>query len=177
VLGLEQDLKDLEKSYYKVGLCDIPFLIDDMDAIPVAIANTLKPITEAKLSKRGAADALSVVTSTGEVTVADVKATLAVFRAAAARYAAANKGRSFKKIDALVPSYINAVPQLRLPGGTEASAAVMIIENDNFPPDIGPALSGAGGWVVIGDAKSNRFGEVYINSSAKSATDKLWYQY
>lgn len=179
--ALELDLQMLGKEYYKVGMCDIPFLLDDMDAVPVAIANTLKPITDLKLRGRPARaeEDNSVAASTtplADMTADEIKGKLAEFRAAGAKYAAENKGKSFTKISALVPSYLPAVPPLKLPE-QNASAAVMVIEIDNFPPDIGAALSGAGGWAIIGDAKSTRFGQVYINSDQKSPDGKPWYQY
>lgn len=180
--ALELDLQMLGKEYYKVGMCDIPFLLDDMDAVPVAIANTLKPITDLKPRNRPAPryeEDNTIAASTtplADMGVEEIKGKLAAFRAAVAKYAAENKGKSFAKISALVPSYLPAVPPLKLPG-QNASAAVMIIEIDNFPPDIGAALSGAGGWAIIGDAKSTRFGQVYINSDQKSTEGKPWYQY
>ncbi len=181
VRALEQDLQTLEKDYYKLGQCDIPFLIDDIDAIPVAIANTLKPITMARPSaaRKPAVpvepDHSSTLPSAAPA-VEDIKAQLAAFRAAAAAYVAANKGKSFSKAAVLLPKYMKELPVLRLPG-VPASNTVMVIENDSFPPDIGPALSGAGGWVIIGDSKSERFGQVYINSSDTSSENKPWYQY
>ncbi|MDD4005495.1 MAG: hypothetical protein PHW69_09900 [Elusimicrobiaceae bacterium] len=182
VRALELDLQALGKEYYKAGLCDIPFLIDDMDAIPAAIASTLKPITAVKPKKRpapGGAAAPDVAASTApaaEMSLEEIKATLAVFRASTAKYVAANKGKSLSRLDELVPDYLPAVPPLKLPGAP-VSGNVMIVEEDNLPPDIGGALSGTGGWLVIGDSNSPRFGQVYINSEEKSSEGKPWYQY
>ncbi|MFA6583895.1 MAG: hypothetical protein WCS77_06320 [Elusimicrobiaceae bacterium] len=209
VRALEMDYKSFVDSISKVQNCDIPFLIDDMEAIPLALDHSLKPALALNAVKKSSAAPAAMPAQVppaiasaavsappapvpvqkaaepsfigpqpapSDTSVADIKNALAAFRSAVDNYAKNNPGKNIVDIAVLKPSYVTEIPVLKLPG-REASSSVMVISNDSFPPDIGPALSNDGGWAVIGDRNSPRFGKVLINSTDKSPEGKSWYEY
>ena len=70
-------------------------------------------------------------------------------------------------LSCLVPDYIEAIPQTRVPGF--APSAQVSVGNSQT------ALTGTGGWAYINDPSDPRFGDVFVNTRRADSYGKAWH--
>ena len=70
-------------------------------------------------------------------------------------------------LTSLVPAYIEAIPQARVPGFAP-SAHVSAGSYEQ-------ALTGEGGWAYVSDPNDPRFGDVFVNTTRADSYGKAWH--
>lgn len=69
-------------------------------------------------------------------------------------------------LTSLVPAYIEAIPQARVPGFAPTSH----VSAGNYEQ----AMTGQGGWAYINDPMDPRFGDVFVNTDRPDSYGKAW---
>jgi len=69
-------------------------------------------------------------------------------------------------LTSLVPQYIEAIPQARVPGYTPSSHVTV----GNFEQ----SFTGEGGWSYVNDSSDPRFGDFFVNVDAQDSYGKPW---
>lgn len=70
-------------------------------------------------------------------------------------------------LSSLVPTYIEAIPQVRVPG-FEPSAHV---SNGTYEQ----AFTGEGGWAYVSDPSDPHYGDVFVNTEKEDSYGKAWH--
>ena len=89
-------------------------------------------------------------------------------RSAIAAYYGENQGvYPTDNLDSLVPRYIEAIPQVKVPG-LKPSNEVTFGTYEN-------AFSKQGGWAYVSDPADPRFGDVFVNTDKEDSYGKAWH--
>ncbi len=88
-------------------------------------------------------------------------------RSAIAAYYGENQGMyPTDDLRSLVPTYIEAIPQVQVPG-LKPSAKVSAGSYET-------AFTKTGGWAYVNDPADPRFGDVFVNSDKEDSYGKVW---
>ena len=70
-------------------------------------------------------------------------------------------------LSSLIPDYIEAIPQARVPGFKPSAH----VSAGNYEQ----ALTGEGGWAYVNDPADPRFGDVFVNTQKADSYGRAWH--
>ena len=105
------------------------------------------------------------------------KGSLALVRSALQIYYGDHNGVFPDDLAGLIPGYLEAIPDLQLPGHTK-TGKITVIDSKKHDNDLVPAITDSGGWLYFSSTDSINFGMLLIDCSHKApGTDLEWYKY
>lgn len=108
--------------------------------------------------------------------IAAAQEALAAGRGALQRYFADSEGKFPKSPEELSPRYLDAMPEIGLPGHERTRAAVLI-DSTKYDKDLLKAVGDSGGWLYFTDPKSAYWGMLMLDCSHKDAGGTELYKY
>ncbi len=104
------------------------------------------------------------------------KKTLQQFRGALQVYYGEQGGVYPKKLTQLIPSVMQEVPELYLPGHGRTSK-VTIIDSRKYDKDFSKAITDSGGWLYFSDPQSSNYGLLLLDCSHNDAGGPEFFRY
>lgn len=104
------------------------------------------------------------------------KRTLQALRSALQVYYGSNGGVYPKNPSLLIPSVMQEVPELYLPGH-ERTVKITVVDSKKYDSNLSRAISDSGGWLYFSNPDSNLYGLLVLDCSHTEAGGQEFFQY